>query len=198
MNRPLGFAVGMAALAVSAAGCTSPEPISQESVAETGAAESMLPAPVFHHIHINSVDPERSLEWYSTYWPQGTVTTYAGFPAIYDDISVFANRTIDRPAPPGSATIWFLSRVVGFAHAQEILLESHSLSSSEALELKIVNAVVPSDGLEQFALEKAEHFASKSRVGLSSLVVAMNNSYGSLPEYLERVGTGFESIYSDE
>ena len=59
-----------------------------------------LPAPTFHHIHINSVDPERSLEWYSDYWPQGEVTTHAGFPAFYDDIYLLYTQ-VDEQAPGG-------------------------------------------------------------------------------------------------
>lgn len=98
MNRPLCFAV--AALALAAAACGAPEPVSEEAVAETDVAEATLPAPTFHHIHLNSVDPERSLEWYSTYWPQGTVTTYAGFPAFHDDIYLLYTE-VDEQAPGG-------------------------------------------------------------------------------------------------
>src|ERR1035437_7442962 len=52
-----------------------------ETPAPPVAAAAALPMPVFHHIHINSVDPERSLAWYAKYWPTGTRTTIAGFPA---------------------------------------------------------------------------------------------------------------------
>jgi catechol 2,3-dioxygenase-like lactoylglutathione lyase family enzyme len=44
-----------------------------------------LPAPTIHHIHLNSVNPERSLTWYSNYWPKGRKTTHAGFPAFADE-----------------------------------------------------------------------------------------------------------------
>ena len=62
--------------------------------------EARPPAPTFHHIHINSVDPQRSLEWYSTYWPQGTNTTYAGSPAFYDDIYLLYTQ-VDAQAAGG-------------------------------------------------------------------------------------------------
>ena len=69
-----------------------------------------LPMPMFHHIHINSVNPDRSLEWYSNYWPGGTTTTFAGFPAFYDDIYLLYtqvdaqasgafDRTLERSVP---------------------------------------------------------------------------------------------------
>jgi catechol 2,3-dioxygenase-like lactoylglutathione lyase family enzyme len=61
-------------------------------------AASPLPMPTFHHIHINSVNPERSLEWYSQYWPKGKRTTFAGFPAFYDDIYLLFTK-VNKQAP---------------------------------------------------------------------------------------------------
>ena len=109
--------------------------------------------------------------------------------------STFENRTIDRAAPPGSASIWFLSRVVGFAHAGEIMLENKSLTAAEARDLRLVNAVVPPDELRTFARQKAEYFASKSQLALSALVIAMNHMHQNLPEYLDEVGTGFNALF---
>jgi hypothetical protein len=52
-------------------------------------ADPPLPMPTFHHIHINSVNPEASLDWYSRYWPKGKKTTYAGFPAFSDEKNIY-------------------------------------------------------------------------------------------------------------
>src|SRR3954447_21347344 len=49
---------------------------------QAATAVDKLPMPKYHHIHLNSVDPQRSLDWYSKYWPAGTITTVAGFPAF--------------------------------------------------------------------------------------------------------------------
>jgi catechol 2,3-dioxygenase-like lactoylglutathione lyase family enzyme len=54
--------------------------------------------PRFHHIHLNSVNPERSLDWYSTFWPRGKKTTFAGFPAFYDDIYLLYTK-VSTQAP---------------------------------------------------------------------------------------------------
>lgn len=48
-----------------------------------GSTAAALPTPKYHHIHINSTDPERALDWYSNYWPDGKRMTLAGFPAFY-------------------------------------------------------------------------------------------------------------------
>ena len=50
--------------------------------ARPSQAVSSLPLPKYHHIHINSVNPSRSLAWYQEYWPAGRKTTFAGFPAF--------------------------------------------------------------------------------------------------------------------
>ena len=42
--------------------------------------------PTFHHIHINSVNPDAALDWYSQFWPRGERTTFGGFPAFHDEI----------------------------------------------------------------------------------------------------------------
>ncbi len=101
--RRLGVLTVFPMLAALMAGCAPAEP-PEESPAGTASETTLpatgLPAPTFHHIHINSVDPERSLEWYSSYWPEGEVTTHAGFPAFYDDIYLLYSQ-VDEQAPGG-------------------------------------------------------------------------------------------------
>ena len=93
-------ALGVAVVASLAAGCAPATSGDEPPPTTPGAAPAGLVAPTFHHIHINSVDPQRSLAWYQRYWPQGTVTTYAGFPAFYDDIYLLYTE-VDAPAPGG-------------------------------------------------------------------------------------------------
>jgi enoyl-CoA hydratase/carnithine racemase len=107
--------------------------------------------------------------------------------------TMIENRTIDRDAHPGIASIWFLSRVVGFARAAEIFLEQDSFTASEARDLRLVNAVAPTDELRSFATEKAEYFASKSPLALSSIVAALNHAHQPLQDYLDQVGNRFSA-----
>ena len=60
-----------------------------------------LPPPTFHHIHINSVDPEASLDWWKTVWPAGEITTYAGFPAFAATDIYHLYTQVDTQAPGG-------------------------------------------------------------------------------------------------
>ena len=71
---------------------------------DDGAASDtsiLLPAPTFHHIHINSTDPEGSLEWWRTVWPAGEVTTYAGFPAFAAEDIYHLYTQVESQAPGG-------------------------------------------------------------------------------------------------
>ena len=57
--------------------------------------------PTFHHLHINSVDPERSLGWYEHYWPEGERTTLAGFPAFHANGFYILYTKVSARAPGG-------------------------------------------------------------------------------------------------
>ena len=67
----------------------------------TGQAPAALPLPSFHHIHVNSVDPARALDWWSTFWPAGERTTVAGMPAFAADGIYLLYTQVDAPAPGG-------------------------------------------------------------------------------------------------
>ena len=62
-------------------------------------APATLPLPSFHHIHVNSVDPQRALDWWSTFWPAGERTTVAGMPAFAADGVYLLYTQVDAPAP---------------------------------------------------------------------------------------------------
>ena len=64
-----------------------------------GEAAAALPRPSFHHIHVNSVDPERALDWWSTFWPAGERTKLAGMPAFAADGVYLLYTEVETPAP---------------------------------------------------------------------------------------------------
>ena len=69
----------------------------QRGAGTTGA--SPLPMPRFHHIHINSVNPQNSVEWYATFWPHGRKTTFAGMPAFLGDDVYLVYSKVAKQAP---------------------------------------------------------------------------------------------------
>ncbi len=67
----------------------------------------------------------------------------------------------------GSA--WLLVRLVGPARAKELLYLSPRLSADDALQLGLVNAVVPPDTLEREAMAVAQRLANGPRTALASM-----------------------------
>jgi beta-lactamase superfamily II metal-dependent hydrolase len=67
--------------------------------ARPARSASVLPMPKYHHIHINSVSPEKSLDWYAKYWPAGRKTTVAGFPAFQGGDLYLLYTTVPKQAP---------------------------------------------------------------------------------------------------
>ena len=90
-------------LALAAAGACSGGPTGSEPPSEVGdggpSAAVALSAPGFHHIHVNSVDPERALDWWSTFWPAGERTTFAGMPAFAADGVYLLYNQVGTQAP---------------------------------------------------------------------------------------------------
>ena len=68
----------------------------------------MLPTPGFHHIHLNSPDPDAAIDWYVRQFPSASKGEWGGYPALKspNNVMVLFSKT-DKPVPgtPQSA-IW--------------------------------------------------------------------------------------------
>ncbi len=68
----------------------------------------MLPTPGFHHLHLNSVDPDAAIDWYTRQFPSCTKGDWGGFPALLSPNNVmvlFTKVAAPPPTQPQSA-IW--------------------------------------------------------------------------------------------
>jgi catechol 2,3-dioxygenase-like lactoylglutathione lyase family enzyme len=68
----------------------------------------MLPAPGFHHLHLNSVDPDSAIDFYTRQFPSTSKGNWGSFPALQSPNDVLVLFTgVDQPPPtlPQSA-IW--------------------------------------------------------------------------------------------
>jgi catechol 2,3-dioxygenase-like lactoylglutathione lyase family enzyme len=68
----------------------------------------MLPTPGFHHLHLNSVDPDAAIEFYVRRFPKSARTRWGGQPALAapNDVLLLFTRV---PAPPPTSpqtAIW--------------------------------------------------------------------------------------------
>src|SRR5215472_11865101 len=69
---------------------------------------AMLPAPGFHHLHLNSVDPDAAIDFYTRQFRSTSKTTWNGMPALKSPNNVlilFSKVTMPPPVTPQSA-IW--------------------------------------------------------------------------------------------
>lgn len=78
-------------------------------------------------------------------------------------------------APDGCAS-YFLSRAVGLVAAKELMFTGRRLSAEEALEMRLINFVVPDDELMATATEAATTLAHGATIGISAAKRALNEA----------------------
>src|SRR5688572_33453386 len=68
----------------------------------------MLPAPGFHHLHLNSVDPEAAVEFYVRQFPTTAKASWGGWPALTapNNVLVLFTRVATAPATAPQTAIW--------------------------------------------------------------------------------------------
>ena len=67
-----------------------------------GAAVAQeLPAPGFHHLHLNSIDPDAAIAFYTKEFPATARTTWGGLPALSspDSVLLLSPKSNARPTP---------------------------------------------------------------------------------------------------
>src|SRR4030095_2094750 len=70
--------------------------------------QSALPAPVFHHLHLNSINPEAAIEFYTKAFPTTSRGTFAGLPALRspNNVWVLFNKVASPPATQPTTAFW--------------------------------------------------------------------------------------------
>jgi catechol 2,3-dioxygenase-like lactoylglutathione lyase family enzyme len=77
------------------------------SIAQTNNQADALPAPGFHHLHLNSVDPDAAIDFYMKQFPSTSKTTVAGFPALKaGKVYVLFTKVSAPPATEPQTAIW--------------------------------------------------------------------------------------------
>ena len=71
-------------------------------------AQSPLPTPGFHHLHLNSVNPEAAIEFYTKAFPSTSRTSFAGQPALSspNNVLVLFNKVATPPATQPQTAFW--------------------------------------------------------------------------------------------
>lgn len=94
---------------------------------------------------------------------------------IASEKAKFAFPEIGLGIIPGGGGTQRLQKIVGQGIAKELLYFGDIFNAEKALQLQIVNKVVPSDELLPCALEWAERLAKKPQVALRMLKLAVNS-----------------------
>ncbi len=69
--------------------------------------QSQLPPPGFHHLHLNSQDPDAAIDFYTKRFPSATKSTFAGLPALKAGKVYLLFTTVASPPPTEPQTaIW--------------------------------------------------------------------------------------------
>ncbi|MEM8904481.1 MAG: enoyl-CoA hydratase-related protein [Actinomycetota bacterium] len=71
---------------------------------------------------------------------------------------------------------WFLTQLVGPSRARELYFLSERLTAGEALELGIVNRVLPDDGFDEAALDLARRVAERPPLALRAMKENLNRA----------------------
>ncbi|MGA3398562.1 MAG: VOC family protein [Acetobacteraceae bacterium] len=68
----------------------------------------MLATPGFHHLHLNSVDPDAAIAWYTRQFPSTQRADWCGFPALQspNDVLILFDQVDAPPSSEPPSAIW--------------------------------------------------------------------------------------------
>ena len=77
-------------------------------VARAAAQGDSLPAPGFHHLHLNSTNPDAAIAFYTKAFPTTSKSTWGGFPALSSptDVLVLFSTVAQPPATQPQTAVW--------------------------------------------------------------------------------------------
>ncbi len=96
----------------------------------------MLETPGFHHLHLNSVDPDAAIDWYVRQFPTCTRGEWAGIPALLSPNNVMVLFTkVDRAASDAAAECDLAFRLACHRCAARVSLHMQQRSDVQLLPL---------------------------------------------------------------
>lgn len=95
---------------------------------------------------------------------------------VASEKAVFATAFTGIGLAPDSGMSWTLQRLVGRAKATELLLLGEPVRAPEALELRLVNRVVPVDELAPVAVELARRLAAGPTVSYGAVKASLDHA----------------------
>src|SRR5579872_4953277 len=77
-------------------------------LATVAAQPAALPVPGFHHLHLNSMNPDTAAAWYAKEFPSTSKTTWGGMTALKspNNVLVLFTRVEQPPATQPQTAFW--------------------------------------------------------------------------------------------
>ena len=72
------------------------------------AQSDALPTPGFHHLHLNSMNPEKAIDWYVKAFPVNAKVTWGGQPALKspNNVLLLFTKVVQPPATQPQTAFW--------------------------------------------------------------------------------------------
>ena len=106
-------------------------------------AQTDLPTPGFHHLHLNSTNPDAAIDFYVKQFPSASRTTFAGLPALKIGKSYILFNKVDKaPALEPQTAIWHFGWHVTDAR--------QNMARYKATGVKLLPLITTPDGGEVF------------------------------------------------
>jgi catechol 2,3-dioxygenase-like lactoylglutathione lyase family enzyme len=88
-----------------------------------------LPTPAFHHLHLNSVNPDRAIDFYTKAFPSTSRSTFAGQPALKSPTNVWVlfNKVDQPPATEPQTAFWHFGWHVTDVHKSKDMYVQNGL-----------------------------------------------------------------------
>lgn len=156
---------------------------------------------------LNALDLQKSIK----YLPKPVIAMVAGYAVggghvlhLLCDLTIAADNARFGQAGPRVGSFdagWgatYMARVVGHKKAREIWYLCHQYSAQEALDMSLINKVVPLEHLEEETLQWAQELLEKSPLALRFLKAAFNADTDGLAGIQELAGDATMLYYMTE
>jgi 2-(1,2-epoxy-1,2-dihydrophenyl)acetyl-CoA isomerase len=88
---------------------------------------------------------------------------------IASDKASFLQAFANIGLVPDSGSTWFLPRLIGRQRALDLMLSGRKVTAAEALEMRLVNQVVPPEQVLDEAMKLATHYASAATFAIGHI-----------------------------
>jgi enoyl-CoA hydratase/carnithine racemase len=99
--------------------------------------------------------------------------------------TIFRKPYFDLATLPKGGSPFFLCKMLGYGQAKKFLMSDKDINAIEALEMGVVDQVVPLEKLEEAAIQTAREFSKMSMRSLAGVKRLLNHSMKDIQDYLD-------------